>query len=75
GVPVITSNLDPMREVSGGKALYADPHHPEELAAAFRQLDTPAVREKVVADGLENTQRFTNERMTCQYLELHDLRC
>ena len=52
GVPVITSNVSSMPEVSAGSALLIDPHSVSDLAAALlRMLTSPALREELGARG------------------------
>lgn len=43
GVPVITSDLEPHREVAGGAAVLVNPAKPEELAQAMSRLLTDSV--------------------------------
>jgi glycosyltransferase involved in cell wall biosynthesis len=72
GTPVIGSNLEPLPEVSGGAALYADPHNAGSFAAALLELDDKAVRDSLIAKGLKNTARFGLATMIESYLALHE---
>jgi glycosyltransferase involved in cell wall biosynthesis len=59
GVPVITSGLSSLPEVTGGAAALIDPHSPAELRAALdRLLTSPATRAQLAAAGRTQAQRF-----------------
>jgi glycosyltransferase involved in cell wall biosynthesis len=59
GVPVITSNLSSLPEVTGGAAALIDPHSPAELRAALeRLLTSPATQAQLSAAGRIQAQRF-----------------
>jgi len=59
GVPVITSDLSSLPEVTGGAAALIDPHSPAELRAALDGLLTsPATRQRLAAAGRTQAQRF-----------------
>jgi len=63
GVPVITSNLSSLPEVTGGAAALIDPHSPAELRAALeRLLTSPAMRAQLAAAGRTQAQRFRWEQ-------------
>jgi len=71
GAPVITSNFDPMHEVTGGVALYANPANPEEFLNAFLLLQDNAFRSECIKLGFKNAQRFNLSKMIKEYMELH----
>ncbi len=59
GVPVITSNLSSLPEVTGGAAALIDPRSPTELRDAInRLLTSPSARAQMVAAGRIRAQRF-----------------
>jgi alpha-1,3-rhamnosyl/mannosyltransferase len=59
GVPVITSNVSSLPEVTGGAATLIDPRSPAELRAALdRLLTSPATRVQLAAAGRIQAQRF-----------------
>jgi alpha-1,3-rhamnosyl/mannosyltransferase len=63
GVPVITSNLSSLPEVTGGAAALIDPHSPAELRAALeRLLTSPATRAQLATAGRTQAQRFRWEQ-------------
>ena len=72
--PVISSNYDPMPEVSNGTALHVDPTQPAEFAAAFLKLKDERFREEIIQRGFENCARFKPENMINGYLALHGLK-
>ncbi|WP_207435353.1 glycosyltransferase family 4 protein [Sabulibacter ruber] len=73
GTPVISSNIEPMPEVSGGAALYADPNKPEEFARAFLSLQDKSVRDNLIQQGFENSKRFALSEMMRLYFSLHGI--
>jgi alpha-1,3-rhamnosyl/mannosyltransferase len=64
GVPVITSNVSSLPEVTGGAAVLIDPHSPAELLAALdRLLTSPATCAQLASTSKIQAQRFRWE--TC----------
>ena len=70
GVPIIASNVEPMPEVSGGAAIHVDPDDTEGFAAALLKIASAETRSSLVQLGLENSIRFTPEKMINSYLNL-----
>jgi glycosyltransferase involved in cell wall biosynthesis len=61
-VPVISSNASCLPEIAGDAALYFHPESVEEMAECMeRVLSDSALRDALVAGGLERTQRFSWE--------------
>ena len=73
GTPVITSGIQPMLEVGGSGALYADPDRPEDFAAAFGSLRNTSTRNDLIDRGYQNIVRYRFEVMMEKYLKLHGL--
>lgn len=71
GAPVITSDIQPMPEVSGGAALYGNPGIPSEFANAFRSLENEKLKSDLVQKGFVNCNRFKPQRMIEEYLSFH----
>jgi alpha-1,3-rhamnosyl/mannosyltransferase len=70
GVPVITSNLSSLPEVTGGAAELIDPRSPAELRAALdRLLTSPATRARLAAAGKIQAQRFQWDHCARQTLD------
>ena len=62
GVPVITSNLSALPEVSGDAALLVDPWDATSIGNAFRELiQDEMLRRRLVEKGLARTQQFSWE--------------
>ncbi len=70
--PVVTSDVDPMRDVAGIGAVLVDPHNVEEIRTAIDKLIEDAeLRRQVVADGAENVKRFRPATIARHYAELY----
>jgi len=73
GVPVITSNLSSLPEVTGGAAALIDPHSQAELRAVLdRLLTSPARRAQLATAGRTQAQRFRWELCARQSLEFFE---
>ena len=58
-VPVITSDLSSLPEITGGSAALIDPRSPAEIRAALKRLLTsPATREQLAQGGRTHAQRY-----------------
>ena len=63
GTPVVASNRSAVPEIAGDAALAVDPDDVSALANALRQvIEDPALRETLVAKGLDRARHFTWER-------------
>ena len=72
GVPVACSDATCLPEVAGDAALLFDPHSPEELVMALKQLLTnPALRDELVSKGYLNLERFSWKTTAEKTLEVH----
>lgn len=72
GTPVIASNLQPMPEVGGNGAIYADPYSVEEFANSLLEIsgaDGIKIND-LLSKSLENIERFDSQLMNSRYLEL-----
>lgn len=72
GAPVITSNKQPMIEVTGGDALFADPENTNEFKIRFMNLSDSALRKNLIEKGFINARRFELTPMLNAYLTLYD---
>ena len=60
GLPVLASDIPPLRELDGGAARLLDPRDPDAWAAAVRELGAdPAAREHMRRAGLERAAQLT----------------
>jgi glycosyltransferase involved in cell wall biosynthesis len=74
GIPVLTSNIPPMTEVAGNGAVFVDPFNIEDIRAGIRSvIEDPALRDRVVAAGYENVQRFAPDKVANKYLAVYDM--
>jgi len=72
GKPVVTSNLSPMKDVSGGAAFLADPHDPESMREGFSRIIRDSVyRERLVHAGIQNVERFGPRNVAKQYENIY----
>jgi glycosyltransferase involved in cell wall biosynthesis len=69
GCPVITSNISSLPEITAGAGILIDPRSEAELAAAIQRVgDSPALRERMRAQGLARARRFTWETAASESL-------
>jgi glycosyltransferase involved in cell wall biosynthesis len=69
GCPVITSNVSSLPEITGGAALLIDPRSEAELSAAIRRVgESPDLRRRMQAEGIERARGFTWERAAAESL-------
>jgi hypothetical protein len=61
--PVITCNNSSLPEVAGDAALYVPEDSPDALIQALRQVQIPAVRNRMIDLGVEQSSRFSWECM------------
>jgi len=70
--PVITSDLSPMIETSGGAACLVDPFDTESIRAGLRRMiDDEDYRVVLIRKGLKNIERFAPKAVAMQYEELY----
>lgn len=73
GAAVLTSNIEPMMEVSGGGALYADPTNPASFVQAYNQLFDPVKKMELIEKGVSNASNFSTKKMVDQYLYFYSV--
>jgi len=72
GRPVLTSDLEPMREVCGGAACLVDPYDIDSIRKGLlRMLQDDQYRESAIAEGYRNVARFRLENIAGQYASLY----
>lgn len=72
GRPVITSDLDPMREVSGGAACLVDPYAVASIREGIlKVINDSEYREELVQAGFQNVQRFDTASIVRQYISCY----
>jgi glycosyltransferase involved in cell wall biosynthesis len=72
GRPVVTSDRQPMSDVSGGAAVLVDPEDVASVRTGVLQvLENPGLAEELVRRGLDNVQRFSPGAVAAQYAEIY----
>jgi glycosyltransferase involved in cell wall biosynthesis len=72
GVPVIASNVDPMREIAGDAALLFDPLDVEAMAKAMVSVvTTPGLAESLVARGRSRLAVFSSQQVADGMLQIY----
>jgi len=63
GTPIVTSDLNGLREIAGDAALFVDANDPEDIAAAIdRVLSDSELRADLIARGLARSEMFSWKR-------------
>jgi glycosyltransferase involved in cell wall biosynthesis len=69
GVPVLTSNVSSLPEVTGPAAVLVDPRSTAEISAGLdKLLSSPSLRERLSIEGRERAERFRWEECARQSL-------
>lgn len=75
GCAVITSNINPMKEIAADGACLVDPLSVELLHEAFRKLiEDDTYREILVKKGIVNAKRFSLDHIVSQYMQVYNKR-
>jgi glycosyltransferase involved in cell wall biosynthesis len=74
GIPVITSSVPPMDEISGVKgALLVNPFSVQEIRKAIKNITiNEELRKELIISGYENILRFELGKISKQYSELYE---
>tara|TARA_Y100001968_G_scaffold292632_1_gene297963 strand:- start:2412 stop:3434 length:1023 start_codon:yes stop_codon:yes gene_type:complete len=60
GCPVVTSNIDPMREITKDCALHVNPHSHEDIAIKCKELmQNSELKKKLTKSGLSNSKKYS----------------
>ena len=74
GRVVVTSDIEPMREVAGGAAILVDPESVASIrAGVLRVIGDVGLRETLIRKGLANAARYRSEVITAEYLRLYQM--
>ena len=72
GLPVITSNIDPMREVAGAGALLCNPLETESIRQAIEELiHNESLRKQLIEAGQENHKRYSPAQVSDELTALY----
>jgi glycosyltransferase involved in cell wall biosynthesis len=75
-VPILTSNVSAMPEVTGDAALLVNPESTEEMAEGLFHLATDeSLRENLIKKGYERVKKFTWEKMASEILNIYKQIC
>jgi glycosyltransferase involved in cell wall biosynthesis len=73
GTPVVCSRETSLPEVAGDAALYANPRHPEEFAAALLQVfSEDKLRAELIQKGHGNCQRFHWDKAAARTIAVYE---
>lgn len=73
GRPVITSNISPMKEVSGDGAILVDPYDVNSIRQAIVNVIADAsFRKSIIDAGFINSAKYSSKTIAHQYIELYD---
>jgi glycosyltransferase involved in cell wall biosynthesis len=73
GCPVITSNTSSLPEVVGEAGIMVDPHNTDSLAQAiWRVLTDSELRDNMIRKGLEQSKRFSWEKVAEETREVYN---
>jgi len=72
GRAVLTSNIDPLREVGGNSVHYVEPESVKSIEEGFKALIFDTVyRESIIKKGFVNVERFDVTKIADQYIEIY----
>jgi glycosyltransferase involved in cell wall biosynthesis len=71
GTPIITSNLNGLKEIAGEAALFVDAANPPQIAEAMGQVLTdPQLRQSLASKALARSKHFSWDRCASDILEM-----
>ncbi len=72
GIPVITSNLEPMKSVAGNAALLVNPYDSEQIKSAIKRLITDNdLMQKLKKAGYQNANQYRCSKIAFKYAQLY----
>lgn len=73
GLPVVSSNIGAVQEVTGDAAILVNPDNPDEIAEAVVQvLSSEKVRHSLIQKGLERSEVFSWDRCARETIEVYE---
>lgn len=73
GRPVLTSNINPLIEISGGAAIFVDPSSIKSIRNGFLKiLEGKVDVTKIISDGLKNSKKFAPENAYKKYVIVYE---
>jgi len=70
GRPIVTSNLSPMKEISGGTTVLVNPTDINSIRKGF--IFAKENYDTLVRQGFENVKKYSSETVTKQYLQCYN---
>ena len=72
GRPVITSNIEPMKQVAGESAVLVDPESVASIREGYlKMIEDDEFREGIIEKGLNNVKQYQLEHISNRYLTLY----
>ena len=71
GLPVVTSNIEPLTTVAKG-AIFVNPKDVEEIQKGFKKLYTTDFTQQMIVEGIENSRLYDLDTISNTYLSLYD---
>ena len=72
GRPIITSNIEPLKEVANDSVLFVNPNDVNSIKMGFEKLLTdPEFRDLLILKGRENVKRFSSYFIASQYIKIY----
>lgn len=71
--PIVTSNISPLKEVSGGAAFLANPDDYLDIKeGVMKIINNESYRNEIVKKGSENVERFRTENIAKSYEKMYE---
>jgi len=73
GRPVLTSDIEPMRSISGGAAVFVDPLSVQSIREGLlRIIDDESFRKSLVEEGFRNSGQFDLNLIASKYTDIYN---
>jgi glycosyltransferase involved in cell wall biosynthesis len=72
GRVVVTSNIEPLKDTSGGSAIFVDPLNVHSIISGLKELiNDDELRTRLIKNGIENVKRFDVEVISREYANVY----
>lgn len=72
GLPVITTRVAGIKEVSNKFALFVSPSNPRELVEAFNKIKNPYLRKRLIKAGIQSAKEFSWAKTAKKTLAIYE---